>query len=195
MIAVTLPLYVPSEERLITAFFQEGLELLHVRKPGIERECMRRWLEAIPADFHSRLVLHQHHELAEAYGIQRLHVPEYLRAEAGQVDLFPEYTYATSVHDINTFNSLDEGYTYAFLSPVLESISKPGYKSPVSLLDQVSLRVQQGIALVALGGIHAGNLSDIDHKGFDDFAVSGGLWYASDPLQTLRELLAYPLNK
>jgi thiamine-phosphate pyrophosphorylase len=195
MIAVTLPLYVPSEERLISAFFQEGLELLHVRKPGIERECMQRWLEGIPTDFRSRLVLHQHHELAEAYGIQRLHVPEYLRAKAGPVDLFQEYSYSTSVHDIDTFNSLDKGYAYAFLSPVLESISKPGYKSPEPLLDQVSLRMQQGIALVALGGIHAGNLPSIDHKGFDDFAVCGGLWYASDPLQALRKLLAYPLNK
>jgi thiamine-phosphate pyrophosphorylase len=195
MIAVTLPLYVPSEERLISAFFQEGLELLHVRKPGIEREGMQRWLEGIPADFRSRLVLHQHHELAEAYGIQRLHVPEYLRAKAGPVDLFQEYSYSTSVHDIDNFNSLDKGYAYAFLSPVLESISKPGYQSPEPLLDQVSLRVQQGIALVALGGIHAGNLPSINHKGFDDFAVCGGLWYASDPLQALRKLLAYPLNK
>lgn len=195
MIAVTLPLYVSSEQQLVNAFFQEGLELLHVRKPGIDRKDMQRWIEAIPADFRSRLVLHQHHELAEGYGIQRLHVPEYLRSGAGQRYLFPEYTYSTSVHDIDTFNSLDEGYTYAFLSPVLESISKPGYKSPVSLLEQVSLRRKQGIALVALGGIHEGNLSSIDHKGFDDFAVCGGLWYASDPLQALRELLAYPLNK
>jgi len=195
MIAVTLPLYVSSEQQLVNAFFQEGLELLHVRKPGIDRKDMQRWIEAIPADFRSRLVLHQHHELAEGYGIQRLHVPEYLRSGAGQRYLFPEYTYSTSVHEMDSFNRLDEGYTYAFLSPVLESISKPGYKSPVSLLDQVSLGVQQGIALVALGGIHAGNLSRIDHKGFDDFAVSGGLWYASDPLHTLRKLLAYPLNK
>lgn len=195
MIAVTLPLHVPSEVRLINAFFQEGLERLHVRKPAIDREGMQRWLEAIPADFRSRLVLHQHHELAEVYGIQRLHVSEYLRAEAGPVDLFQEYSYSTSVHEIDTFNRLDEGYAYAFLSPVMESISKPGYKSQVSLLEQMPLRIQQKIALVALGGIHAGNLSSIDHKGFDDFAVCGGLWYASDPLKTLRQLLAYRLNK
>lgn len=195
MIAVTLPHYVPEEDKLIVAFFQEGLELLHVRKPGIDRQCMQQWLEAIPAVFRSRLVLHQHHELAASYGVQRLHVPEYLRSAAGQVYLFPEYTYSTSVHNINSFNRLEAGYSYAFLGPVLESISKPGYKSNVSLIEQVPLRKQQDIALVALGGIHAGNVSSIDHKGFDDFAVSGGLWYAPDPLQALRQLLAYPLNK
>lgn len=195
MIAVTLPIYVPSEGKLIEAFFQEGLELLHVRKPGIDRQCMEQWLEAIPPDFRCRLVLHQHHELAEAHGVQRLHVPEYMRSAAGRAYLFPGYTYSTSVHEINTFNRLEAGYTYAFLSPVLESISKPGYKSNVSLMDQVSLRVQQNISLVALGGIHAGNVRSIDHKGFDDFAVSGGLWYAADPMQALRQLLDYPLNK
>ena len=195
MIAVTLPIYVPSEGKQINTFFQEGLEVLHVRKPGIDRQCMQQWLEAIPADFRCRLVLHQHHELAEMYGVQRLHVPEYMRSAAGQAYLFPGYTYSTSVHEIKTFNRLEAGYTYAFLSPVLESISKPGYKSSVSLIEQVPLRKQQDIALVALGGIHAGNVSSIDHKGFDDFAVSGGLWYAPDPLQALRQLLAYPLNK
>src|SRR3954468_18401420 len=63
----------PREVAVLDALFVAGLERYHLRKPSWSRAKLESWLREVPERWRSRLVLHQHHELVEAYGLGGRH--------------------------------------------------------------------------------------------------------------------------
>lgn len=62
-----------SEFAVFADYCAAGLGRYHVRKPGWSRAQLAAWIEAVPAPWRSRLVLHSHHELVEEYGLLGRH--------------------------------------------------------------------------------------------------------------------------
>ena len=58
LILMTRPDFFVEESQIITALFDEGLELLHVRKPESEPVYSERLLSLIPDNYHKIFVLH-----------------------------------------------------------------------------------------------------------------------------------------
>ena len=46
--------------KIITALFEEGLDTLHLRKPGTAPMFAERLLTLIPEQYHKRIVVHGH---------------------------------------------------------------------------------------------------------------------------------------
>ena len=63
----------PRELSVLGQLFAHGLADYHVRKPRWSREELAAYLGRVPAEFHPRLVLHTHHELAREFPIGGLH--------------------------------------------------------------------------------------------------------------------------
>src|SRR5580704_15973511 len=63
----------PRETAVLGALLAAGLERYHVRKPHWPAAQLEAWLHTLPADWHSRLVLHQHHELVAKFGLLGRH--------------------------------------------------------------------------------------------------------------------------
>jgi len=186
MIVITSPDKVTHEFEIISEMFREGLAIIHIRKPDFSVVEMQHYLDQLPVAFRDRLVLHNHHKLAEACGINRLHIRESDRATPDRF-LKPVRCYSTGTHTVEDFNNLQDHYAYAFLSPVFESISKPGYRSSENLLEAVKNRTNHDIKLVALGGITVSNMATVFENGFDDIALLGTIWNNTDPVQRFRE--------
>ena len=110
----------------IAQLLEQGLETLHVRKPGYSLAEMRQWLSQIPALHHPRLMLHQHHELAQEFRVKGLHFPEAVRATAATTPK-EGLLFSTSFHQLQELPKPHPLFDYAFLSPVFDSISKEGY--------------------------------------------------------------------
>lgn len=188
MFVITNPDNVTNEFTIISKLFQEGLPLLHIRKPHFTMAEMQHYINQIPVEFHSKLVLHQHHVLADTFDINRIHLKEQNRF------LFtPDRCsktirhYSTSVHSIEAFNNLPESYQYAFLSPVFESLSKPGYRSEADLLKSPENRMNHTTQLIALGGIDPSNIRSVLQSGFDGIALLGTIWKSNDPILSFRK--------
>ncbi|MDR3253081.1 MAG: thiamine phosphate synthase [Tannerella sp.] len=79
---------------------------------------------------------------------------------------------------IGTADSRSVALSYVFLSPVFDSISKVGYRQGFTSEELLSYRMQGFInkRVIALGGIYAGNISEIRRYGFGGVAVLGALW-------------------
>ena len=60
LILMTRPDFFVEESQIITALFDEGLELLHVRKPDSEPVYSERLLSLIPENYHKNIVVHDH---------------------------------------------------------------------------------------------------------------------------------------
>ena len=91
-------------------------------------------------------------------------------------------TVSTSFHSLQQLRT-DWGpvLSYAFLSPIFDSISKEGYSA--ARFDRRELRhvlTQCPFPVVALGGI-ADNVQEAADMGFAGAAVIGSIWQAKDP--------------
>ncbi|MEQ3691486.1 MAG: thiamine phosphate synthase, partial [Flavobacterium sp.] len=73
MIVISNPTKITNEINIINSLFEEGMELFHIRKPDYSKEEIRFYLSEINSKYFPQLVLHQHHDLAEEFKIERLH--------------------------------------------------------------------------------------------------------------------------
>jgi len=188
MIVITNPSAISGEIGLIDSLFEEGLALLHIRKPGFSETEMDQFINQIKVEFRSNLVLHSHHHLAEDFGINRIHFSEKDRKDSRD---FPARfskpcRYSTSTHSIEDFNSLKKEFEYAFLSPVFKSISKEEYYPEKDLFKALALRTNTNTKVIALGGIDSENIKKTLENGFDDVALLGSIWNNDNPVKQFK---------
>lgn len=190
MIIITNPIPTTNEISTIHSLFENGLELLHIRKPDFSAAEMKAFLSEIKSDFRQQLVLHNHHQLAEEFGINRIHLTQNIRKE---ICLETLYLYneqgvrlSTSTHDIESFNDLRIFFEYSFLSPVFPSISKTNYQSDTDLFESIKSRTNFSTRLVALGGLSSENISKTIEAGFDNVALLGSIWNSNNPIKKFK---------
>jgi thiamine-phosphate pyrophosphorylase len=190
MIVITNPIPIANEINTIHSLFENGLELLHVRKPDFSEAEIKSFLSEIKLDLRQRLVLHSHHQLAAQFGIDRIHFTEKTRTETPEENLndWKEkgFTLSTSVHQMIDFNELSYVFDYAFFGPVFESISKPNYISNLDFKKELEQRNNNKAALIAVGGIKSDNIKTGLKYGFDDVALLGTIWRSSNPIENFK---------
>lgn len=187
LIVISHAAMLPGEAAIIHQLFDEGLELFHLRKPDANEQEVRQLIEAIPAEYRDRIVMHGFFHLMEEYGIHRWHFREEHRMQTGEEELMrlkeKGYTLSTSVHDLQTLQQLPSQFSYAFFSPVFDSISKQQYKGVVG--DDFLLKDEQKpLQVIALGGIDADNVSKLVAMNFDGAALLGSIW--NEPLNAIK---------
>lgn len=186
IIIITPEEMMKNETELINELFQEGLDLLHIRKPFINSEEMTDFINQINSEFHSKLVLHSHYDLAENFTISRFHFREIDR-QNNVYESFTNQIISTSVHDIETFNELGEEWEYAFISPIFPSISKKGYGENSTIFNDVKNRIHSNVKLIGLGGINENNISKAFESGVDGVALLGAIWESDETLNVFKK--------
>jgi thiamine-phosphate pyrophosphorylase len=186
IIVITPEESVQNETEIINKLFQEGLDLLHIRKPFINSDEMRNFIQEINSEFHDRLVLHSHYDLAKDFDISRFHFREIDR-QNGLFKSFTDKTISTSAHDIKSFNDLNEDWEYSFISPVFPSISKKGYGENSMILNDIKNRAHSNVKLITLGGINEKNISEAFENKIDGVALLGTIWESDEPINVFKK--------
>jgi len=188
MIVVTSPSPVNNEAATINAMFNNGLELLHIRKPYATVKQVRLLIEGIDSRNHQQLALHQYHEIASDYGLNRLHFKESERLKQSEKQLSAlrqnEFILSTSVHSWESYYALIPMFSYAFIGPVFNSISKQGHNA----MEHIELCGNNSVKQIAIGGISKENLDCEIVKTFDGVAVLGAIWLCEQPLNEFKLL-------
>lgn len=187
ILVITPEMIFPEETDIINEMFQEGLDLLHIRKPWISRNEMIEFITQIDESFHSKLVLHTHYDLGKEYHISRFHFREIDREQGKYKPFVPENIISTSVHDITTYNTLDKEWEYAFISPFFPSISKKGYGTDSTIKEEIQYRNNPDVKLIALGGINHDNIHEVFESGADGAALLGAVWEIEEPLKVFKK--------
>ncbi|OPC54913.1 thiamine phosphate synthase [Elizabethkingia bruuniana] len=172
-----------QEAYWINELLANGLDYFHIRKYWLTDETMRDYISQVDEDYRHQLVLHSHYNLAEKFGIVRLHFREESRLNNEHVNFQGKYILSTSTHSIEEFNELGTEWTYAFLSPVFPSISKQGYGAEHNILNELKRRTNKNVQLIGLGGIDENNIDIVLKSGADDVAMLGNIWQSPNPLQ------------
>lgn len=185
MIVITNPSAIANEISSIDSLFKEGLSLLHIRKPNFSAIEMAHFIHQIKPEYRDRLVIHQHHDLAEDFGINRIHFSEKNRENSFSI-CSDQKIFSTSTHSIEDFNFLENDFDYAFLSPVFISISKEDYHPKTNLFEALQSRTNHNIKVIALGGIDSKNIKETLENGFDDVALLGSIWTNENPIKQFK---------
>jgi len=179
LVVISSATAVPDEAAIIQQLFAEGLDVFHLRKPEADEQAVRQLIEAIPAEYHNRIALHGFFHLMSAFNIHRWHYREENRQSTSKEEMTQlknkGYTLSTSVHDLPTLQRLTSLFSYAFFSPVFDSISKQQYKG-VADVDFYLKDEQKPISVIALGGVDAGNIRSAMSMNFDGAALLGAIW-------------------
>ncbi|MFV8336983.1 thiamine phosphate synthase [Flavobacterium sp. RSP29] len=190
MIVITNPIPIPNEIDTIHSLFENGLELLHIRKPEFTELEMKNFIAVIGREFSDQLSLHSHHLLAEEFGIHRIHFTEKRRIEIAEKSLknWKEsgFTLSSSIHNIADFEKLSDVFDYAFLGPVFASISKPNYISDIDFKKELKQRNNNKTELIAVGGITSDRIKTALAYGFDDVALLGTIWNSNNPIENFK---------
>ena len=174
LIVITRPTYFVEEDKILTALFEEGLEILHLRKTDPTPVYAERLLTLIPEKYRKRIVVHGNFYLKEEYKLRGIHLNSHN-------PVIPEnYTgpITTSCHSLEEVKQKKPQFDYVFLSPIFDSISKEGYASAFTP-EEIRAAAKGGIIdkrVIALGGIDETNILQVKDFGFGGCAVLGGLW-------------------
>jgi thiamine monophosphate synthase len=208
---ITMPGYFAGEADYLDALLEAGLEKLHLRKPGADEYQMAALLERLAPRWAAQLVLHGSRELAGCYRIPQVHGSVRLVSGRGRSGGGAFLTGAadgedghwgqcgqavggagmrshtgtvisTSVHSWEEFKQLPSGLAYSFISPLFDSISKPGYGAGKNLLQRPAGDLP--CPAVGLGGIGAETIGEMIRQGWKGAAVLGWIW--EDPQAAVR---------
>ena len=173
-IVITSPDNLSGEVSFIERLFYRGLDLLHLRKPAADEATYAHLLEAIPEQWHSRIVLHDHFQLTERFALHGVHL--------NRRNPLPPTTWqgscSASCHSLSEVTQQKSQRDYLFLSPIFNSISKVGYAAafPEETLREAA---HQGIIdrqVIALGGITATHIPLLHQWHFGGAAFLGDIW-------------------
>lgn len=188
LIVLTPPGYYENETLLVNRMFENNLPLLHLRKPGYDREHLRAYLKKIDRAYRSGIVIHSGYELAEEYGLRGIHIKgsgiRHKDSIISRYESCDNLSISISCHSLEELESCSEKPDYSFLSPVFDSISKSGYKAGFEYDDLEDILKKVRIDTVALGGCNAGNISKVKDLGFSGAAFLGAVWNSSDPVKS-----------
>ena len=174
LIVVTSPTFFVEEDKIITELFEEGLDILHLRKPGTPAMYSERLLTLIPEKYHRRIVTHEHFYLKEEFNLMGIHLnqrnPKEPEDYSGHV--------SSTCHSLEEVQSKKHFYDYLFLSPIFNCITHEERPSGFSAMElrQASKDHLIDSKVMALGGVKLDNILQIKDYGFGGAVIMGDLW-------------------
>lgn len=194
LVVISAPFFFPGEVACLEGLLSAGVQKLHLRKPAAKEAALEALLLQIDSRWYSRLVLHGSdlHGLASKYGIPQVHCP--LTHATGQpstsshaADAEPHgpcpespatgsgLAISASLHNWDEMKSIEAGaLSYALMSPVFDSISKPGYTANPGLLQRPPC--PHPCRVIGMGGVDDHNIGRLVQEGWDGAAILGYIW-------------------
>ena len=178
LILLTPPDFFVEEDKILNTLFEEGLDILHLRKPDSEPVYSERLLTLLPEKHHQQIVVHDHFYLKEEFNLKGIHLnnrnPNIPKNYKGHI--------SCSCHDVEQLKEAKKGSDYVFLSPIFESISKT---EPYDTIAQESLQYAAKNKFIdkkvmALGGVNIENMEMLKDLGFGGAVILGDLWNRFD---------------
>jgi len=186
LIVITTEDFFDEEAAALNLLFDNGMELLHLRKPKASETETAYLLNQIRQKEHHRIVIHDHFSLCNTFNLKGIH----LNSRNCNIPVGFQGTKSRSCHTLNELKEHSD-MDYLFLSPVFDSISKEGYAArfPKHLLSAAKTEGIINERVIALGGVNSQNISEVKKLGFGGAAVLGALWEDFPKQQNTVQLL------
>ncbi len=181
----------PSETELVNQMLANGLPRLHIRKPSFTINEYLNYISQIEEPYRPRLVIHGHYKLFTELSLGGIHLNESMRKDPitwAQLSEIPPSKISTSFHSWDEIEKNEFRYGYVFISPVFNSISKPGYMAGIELAGAKATKHKLATEnkycpeIMGLGGVGYDQIGVLHQYGFVGAVMLGAIWDSADPL-------------
>ena len=191
LIIMTKATFFVEEDKILTSLFEEGMEHLHLYKPGAEPVYSERLLTLLPEDYYRRITVHDHFYLREEFGLHSIH----LNTPTAELPYGYKGSLSCTCHDIDELKDAKKRCSYVFLKTIFDSQSNPADKQTHTLAE-LKEAAHKGLIdrhVYAMGGITPDNIRQMHDLGFGGVVVCGDLWnrFNIHQGQDFKELIAH----
>lgn len=167
-----------EEDKIISSLFDEGLDNLHLFKPGASPMFSERLLTLLPEDCHRKITVHDHYYLKQEYDLAGIHLDD---STANIPDGY-KGKYSRTCTDLTQLKEMKKKSQYVFLKNIFDCIEFKDEKSSFNI-GQLEDASRQGLIdkkVYALGGMSLENIKVAKELGFGGVVICGDLWNRFD---------------
>ena len=178
LVIMTKSTFFVEEDKILSSLFDEGLDNLHLFKPGASPMYSERLLTLLPEDYYRKIMVHDHYYLKQEYDLAGIH----LDAPAAQLPDGYKGKYSRTCTDLSLLKEMKKKSQYVFLKNIFDCIEFKDEKSSFSL-QQLELAARDGLIdkkVYALGGMSLENIKVAKELGFGGVVICGDLWNRFD---------------
>jgi thiamine-phosphate pyrophosphorylase len=178
---------------IVEAACAAGCRWVSLREKDLSAEkqlALAKTLSPIVRRFGARLTLHGDAELAEAAGLDGVHLPAGGDAARARALFGRERLVGISIHGTAEAAKLDPALLdYAIAGPVYETESKPGYGPALGEEGLAAIVAAASVPILAIGGIGAERAPELVRAGAAGIAVMGAIMRSSTPEAEIGRLI------
>ena len=171
---MTKPTFFVEEDKILANLFDEGLENLHLYKPGAAPMFSERLLTLLGEDYRRKITVHGHFYLKDEYKLKGIHIDD--------AHTEPPSGYKGNVtrtcHAISDLKEAKKHSNYVFLHSIYDSQTNPNEKQSFTH-EELTEAARLGLIdkkVYALGGMNLDNVKEARDLGFGGIVICGDLW-------------------
>ncbi len=188
LILMSTPTFFVEEHQILKAFFDEGLEIFHLRKPGTAPIYSERLLSLLSDSHRKHIVVHDHFYLKNEYKLKGIHVSE------SSAELPKNYkgSISCSCRALDELQPLKKSFDYIIYQPLFEQGSSATILQP-SVLAAARRAGSIDKKVMALGNIDLENIALARDFGFGGAVLLGSIWnrFSLHTTQDFRDLILH----
>mgnify|MGYP000586446145 CR=1 FL=1 len=190
--------FVEDEATHLTSLFKAGLEVLHLKKSNWSTHEIEELIQDIPKEFHGKIIIHGHYNLALKYKLKGIHLRRKHRAPklsnrfkwAWLKLRQPGLVICTTFHGIQSLKENQTRFDYAFLGSVFNSHSHFSQNEEAGINLLKSIIRNANIPIYALGGVNRERVPLVEAAGFTGYGVCRAIWQSDkSPTQAYTDLV------
>lgn len=180
-----------EEDKILSSLFDEGLENLHLCKPGSEPMYSERLLTLLAEEYCNKITVHDHFYLKEEYRLKGIH----LDSATMEVPQGYKGHVSRTCRTIEELKEAKKKSDYVFLGNIFDSLSDKNEKASFST-EQLEDAAQSGAIdkrVYAIGGVTLDNIRTAKEMGFGGVVICKDLWNRFDIHQQMdyKELITH----
>lgn len=195
IVVVSAPHNEVNEVEEVVRMFDAGLKHFHIRKPRLNKNELADYIRRYPDKFRKRMVLHSYHGLADQFGLGGIHLSRQHRKRGRLYQLRiwikrklnPDLIVTRTFHKLTDITNDRRRYSYAFLSPVFDSVTRSSLAGGFSRRALLIIIPQARQPIYALGGITTERLRETAENGFHGAVFHGSIWESDTPPHKIYE--------
>ena len=174
LIVMTRPTFFVEEDKILANLFEEGLENLHLYKPGAAPMYSERLLTLLGEDYNRKISVHGHYYLKEEYNLRVIHIDDaFTEPPVGY-----KGNLSRTCHAISELKETKKRANYVFLHSIFDSQTNADEKQSFTR-EELEKASKEGLIdkkVYALGGMNLDTIRLIKDLGFGGVVICGDLW-------------------
>lgn len=185
---------IDNEQVIIRKMFDMGLTTLHLRKPKLSNDALKKYLEDFGEEYHKKIIIHTHHNLIWDFDLKGIHLNKAHKKSRFKTR-FQHYLYkmkrkdlvrTTSCGSVSSLAQIYKDFEYVMLTPVFADKQEHRPVFSRSTLDVVMTKFPKKV--IARGGATLEDIEKAAEIGFSGIAFHKTIWESPDPLKEFEKI-------